>query len=378
MKTIDLIEKNKDFIAEECIEFLARNYVAYNFDPEIMRRDIIMILDIVGCELRIDGVIGTFINVKPGTVEDYWDLNKYKASFRELRKKNAITFEVIKETEQLLTKVLKNEIVELPRCDKFKQFIEPRLIVPEEQLKRIPEIFSLIAANCSIGIPRSEYLDFIEDYFEKGFVVTQTPTEIHKRLWDEVNNTNWVSSEGNTYKKIPDWYVQKKRRYTDPTGSDRQFTERWEGLYGYYHAPESLKKIAEDLIHHKIFEPLRLWRPPKAIPKFIHFWNGSENSPHHVDSIDGSDVMIFCYATDAGEWQKDWGGYINLLKEVNGEFYYCRNVMPDDQRMVVVNNSAPIFKHGIRNLVNTEVNRYTFIFHYTWEYDSDKNYGIDN
>lgn len=378
MKAIDLIEKNKDFVAEEAIEFLARSYPAYEFDAELMRRDVIMILDIIGCELHLDGVIGTFTNALPDRVENYWQLNKYKSSFRELKKKNSITLEIIKEVELLITKVLNNELITTPKCDKFKQITNSDIDIDDDTLKRIPEIISLIAANCTVGTPRSDYIDFIEDYFEKGFVVTKTPDEIHSRLWNEVKSTNWVEATGNTYKKIPDWYVQKKRKYVDPTGADRQITERWEGLYGYYHAPESLKKIAQDLINHEMFGPLKLWRPPLAIPKFIHFWNGSENTQHHVDSIDGSDVMIFCYATDAGEWQKDWGGYINLLKEVNGEFFYCRNVMPDDQRMVIVNNSAPIFKHGIRDLVNKEVNRYTFIFHYTWEYDSDQNYGIDN
>jgi len=378
MEIVKLIEKNKDFIAEEGIEFLVRNYPAYDFDPEFMRRDIMQILDIVGGELGLEGSMHPSINATQGLVDNYWLLNKYKASFRALRKQNSITMELIKAVSEMIEKVLRNEKIETPFCDIYSQFIDTTLVVDSETIERIPEIVSLIAANSAAGLKRTPQIEFIEEYFEKGFVVTQTPKDIHKRLWDEINNTNWVDSKGTTYKKIPDWYVQKKRRYTDPTGSDRQITERWEGLYGYYHAPDSLKQIAQDLINDEMFNALKLWRPPLAIPKFIHFWNGSENTQHHVDSIDGSDVMIFCYATDSGEWQKDWGGYINLMKEVNGEFYYTRNVMPDDGRMVIVNNAAPIFKHGIRDLVNKHVNRYTFIFHYTWEYDPDSNYGIDN
>ena len=365
---IPLIEQNKDFIADEAWLFLTRSYPAYDADKELCRRDIHMVIDIVMGELHIEGGLYVSDVIFPDLCENYWQLNKYKKSFRVFRKQNPATLDTLQFTCDLIKLVLQNKKAN-QHSTIYSQIFDEARALTDKQIEPVDAIISLIAANASAGTVRTPHVEFLEEYFDKGFVVTDTPKDIHTRLWEEINRTNWVPGRGTTYKTIPDWYEQKERRYIDPTGIDRQVVERWEGLYGYYHAPQTLKDIAQDLIDDAFFEPLKLYRPPNAIPKFIHFWNGSENTQHHVDSIDGSDVMIFCYATDAGPWKEEWGGYINLMKEVGGEFYYLRNVMPDDGRMVVVNNAAPIFKHGIRNLVNQEVNRYTFIFHYTWTYD---------
>jgi hypothetical protein len=369
---ITILEKNKDFIAQESIAFLANSYPAYEFDREICRRDVHMIIDIVAGELHLEGAMHPALNADPELCENFWQLNRFKRSFRTFRKQNPATIDTMNFTGELIKLLLQNLEPASITGGVFKQVKAEHITITPEELVHVDTVLSLIVANSGAGSVRSPGIEFIEEYFDKGFVVTETPKDIHARLWDEVNNTNWVPGVGNTYKMIPDWYQQKKRRYTDPTGADRQVTERWEGLYGYYHAPQSLKDIAADLIADPFFDTLKLYRPPNAIPKFIHFWNGSENTQHHVDSIDGSDVMIFCYATESKEWKEEWGGYINLMKEVNNEFYYTRNVLPNDGTMVVVNNSAPIFKHGIRDLLNQEINRYTFIFHYTWDYDRNE------
>ena len=364
-----LIEQNKDFVAEEVILFFKREHPSYEINDEICRRDVHMIIDILIGELHIEGGLSVYDVAFPDLCENYWQLNKYKKSFRLFRKQNESTLSALEFTSKLIKLVLQNLEPETVFAKTYSQVFDQSQSVTLDQIDQIDTIISLIAVNASTGLERTAHIEFIEEYFDKGFVVTHTPIDIHTRLWEEINRTNWVPGRGTTYKTIPDWYEQKERRYTDPTGADRQVVERWEGLYGYYHAPQTLKDIAADLINDQMFDHLKLYRPPNAVPKFIHFWNGSENTQHHVDSIDGSDVMIFCYATDAGPWKEEWGGYINLMKEVGGEFYYLRNVMPDDGRMVIVNNAAPIFKHGIRNLINQEVNRYTFIFHYTWTYD---------
>ena len=370
---VPLLEQNKDFIADEAWMFLERTHPMHKIDKELCRRDVHMVIDIVMGELHIPGGLYVSDVAFPDLCENYWQLNKYKKSFRVFRQQTDVVLDVLQYTQDLIELVLQNTQVNR-HSEIYSQAFDESRKLTSNQIEPLESIISLIAANASAGTVRTAHVEFLEEYFDKGFVVTETPKDIHTRLWEEINRTNWVPGSGTTYKTIPDWYVQKKRRYIDPTGADRQVVERWEGLYGYYHAPQSLKDIAADLINDPMFESLRLYRPPNAIPKFIHFWNGSENTQHHVDSIDGSDVMIFCYATDAGPWKEEWGGYINLMKEVDNKFHYLRNVMPDDRRMVIVNNAAPIFKHGIRSLVNQSVNRYTFIFHYTWEYDKNEKF----
>jgi len=198
--------------------------------------------------------------------------------------------------------------------------------------------------------------------------VTKIPKNIHEKLWDQVHNTNWIDAKKSTYKKVPDWYHENEKHYVDPTGFDRPNYEKKIGSEILTNAPKSLIDISDELIKDPLFDPLRMYRPPNPVTKYLHFWNGSENSPHHVDSIDGSDLMIFCYLTEEEEWKEEWGGYINIMKEVNSEITNTKTILPNNGVMVLVNNSCPIFKHGIRNLIKRDVNRYTFIFHYTWTY----------
>jgi hypothetical protein len=347
--SITILEENKDFIASESVKFITTNWPAYEVDDELCRRDAMQMVDIVAGELHLEGGIFMEHVAAPDLCDNFWQLNRYKKSFRMFRKQNDATIGTMQHIGELIKTCLDN---------KFND--------------QIDTIISLIIANSNAGATRTPHIEFIEEYFEKGFVVTKTPDHIHKMLWDEINNTNWIESKLGRYKKVPDWYEEFKREYVDPTGVNKPDEEKKEGYLTYRHAPQSLKDIAQALIDDKYFDSLKLYRPPTAVPKFLHFWNGAENSQHHVDSIDGSDLMIFCYATEEKDWKEEWGGYINCMKEVNNEFYHTKNVMPNDQTMVLVNNSAPIFKHGIRDLVNKNINRYTFIFHYTWTYDNYK------
>ena len=365
---ISLLERNKDFIAQETIMFLKDKFPEYEFDKELCRRDANIITDIVAGELRVEGGHYPADDAPKGLCEDFWQLQRYKKSFLVFREQNEATIETIKFCGDLIKGILQNHDMQINRGLQFFQIKDIEIEATEENIEKVDEVLSLIVANAGAGKVKNNFVNFIEDYFEKGYIITETPPTIQEKLWDEVRNTKWVKGKFNNYKQVPKWYQEQKRMYIDPTGIDRPMLERQTGNWLFDKAPQSLVDIGNELIKDKMFDPLRMYRPDQVHLKYIHFWNGSENSPHHCDGIDGSDLMIFCYLTDAGEWKEEWGGYINMLKEVDSKFYYTRTVMPDDGRMVLINNSAPIFKHGIRDLVNKDVNRYTFIFHYTWTY----------
>lgn len=364
---IPLIEHNKDFIAEEVICFARRTYPSFKFDYELFRRDIHMIIDIYMGDLHVEGSMYSH-DIPEGRDDEFFQLNRYKRSFTVFRNHSKETIDFIEYTAGIIKKVVKNESVEPVYNTYFQQIKDSSLAIPEENLADFDSISGLIIANSTAGAIRSYHIDFIEEYFDKGFVVTKIPSEIHAKLWDQVNNTNWIDAKKSTYKKVPDWYHENEKHYVDPTGFDRPSYERRVGADIFTNAPQSLIDISDELIQTDTFAPLKMYRPPNPITKYLHFWNGSENSPHHVDAIDGSDVMVFCYLTEAEDWKEEWGGYINIMKEVNSEITNTRTILPNNGVMVIVNNSAPIFKHGIRNLIKRDVNRYTFIFHYTWTY----------
>lgn len=364
---ITLIERNKDFIAEESIQYIRENYPNFKFDYELLRRDIHMVIDIFMGELHIEGGVYS-VDLEENNDDSLFQLNRYKRSFTIFRNHNEETIDCIKHTSKLIKKVLKNETVEDVKNNYYKQIKDETCTISDDKLIDFETITSLIISNSAAGAIRNQHIDFIEEYFDKGFIVTKIPTKIHEKLWKEVHNTKWIDAKKTTYKKVPDWYHENEKHYVDPTGFDRPNHERKVGADILTNAPQSLIDISDELIKDPLFDPLRMYRPPNPVTKYLHFWNGSENSPHHVDAIDGSDLMIFCYLTETKDWKEEWGGYINIMKEVNSEITNTRTILPNDGVMVLVNNSAPIFKHGIRNLVKRDVNRYTFIFHYTWTY----------
>lgn len=364
---LPLIELNKDFIASEAIHYVQRTYPYFKFEYDLLRRDIHMVIDIFMGELHVEGGVYSY-DIEEGKDDSYFQLNRYKRSFTVFRNHSDETINCIQYTANLIKDVITNKKIEPVYNTQFEQLYDTKQKFNEEKLGEFDTICGLIVANSAAGSNRNYHIDFIEEYFDKGFVVTKIPPHIHERLWEEVRNTKWIDAKKSTYKKVPDWYRENEKHYVDPTGYDRPSYERKIGADIFTNAPKSLIDISDDLIKDDTFSPLRMYRPPNAITKYLHFWNGSENSPHHVDAIDGSDLMVFCYLTEEKDWKEEWGGYINIMKEVNSEITNTKTILPNDGVMVLVNNSAPIFKHGIRNLIKRDINRYTFIFHYTWTY----------
>jgi hypothetical protein len=201
----------------------------------------------------------------------------------------------------------------------------------------------------------------IEDYFEKGFVVTTVPEDLISRFWFEIYSSNWIDDGDKTYKKIPDWY--KLTENEDINESKNLKERRISAIKNKI--PDSLVTLSQDLINNKVFDNLRYIRENIEF-RFSHLWNGAEEIPWHMDSIDGNDVLIFVYLTEETSWDETWGGTLSLCKNLKNKFLYETTVLPNNATMVVVNNTNPLIKHKVTSLKNLLVNRYTFSLCYKW------------
>jgi len=201
----------------------------------------------------------------------------------------------------------------------------------------------------------------IEDYFEKGFVVTTVPEDLISKFWFEIYSSNWIDDGDKTYKKIPDWY--KLTENEDINESKNLKERRISAIKNKI--PDSLVTLSQDLINNKVFDNLRYIRENIEF-RFSHLWNGAEEIPWHMDSIDGNDVLIFIYLTEEVSWDENWGGTLSLCKNLKDKFLYETTVLPNNATMVVVNNTNPLIKHKVTSLKNLLVNRYTFSLCYKW------------
>jgi len=155
----------------------------------------------------------------------------------------------------------------------------------------------------------------IEDYFEKGFVVTTVPEDLISKFWFEIYSSNWIDDGDKTYKKIPDWY--KLTENEDINESKNLKERRISAIKNKI--PDSLVTLSQDLINNKVFDNLRYIRENIEF-RFSHLWNGAEEIPWHMDSIDGNDVLIFIYLTEEVSWDETWGGTLSLCKNLKDKF----------------------------------------------------------
>jgi hypothetical protein len=201
----------------------------------------------------------------------------------------------------------------------------------------------------------------IEDYFEKGFVVTTVPENLISRFWFEIYSSNWVDDSEATYKKIPDWY--KLPEFGNENESRNLKERRINTIKNKI--PDSLVTLSQDLMNNMMFDNLRYIRENIEFV-FSHLWNGAEEIPWHVDSFDGNDILIFIYLTEETRWDESWGGILSLCKNLKDKYLYETTVLPNNATMVIVNNTNPLIKHKVTSLKNLLVNRYTFSLCYKW------------
>ena len=201
----------------------------------------------------------------------------------------------------------------------------------------------------------------IEDYFEKGFIVTTVPENLISKFWFEIYSSNWVDDDDATYKKIPDWY-----KLTDFVNENKSKNLKEREIYTIKNKiPDSLATLSQDLINNKMFDNLRYIRENIEF-RVAHLWNGAEETPWHMDSPDENDILIFVYMTEEASWNESWGGTLSLCKNLKDKFLYETTVLPNNATMVIVNNTNPLFKHKSTSLKNLLVNRYTFSLCYKW------------
>jgi hypothetical protein len=207
----------------------------------------------------------------------------------------------------------------------------------------------------------------LEDYFEKGYSITTLSNDILPKLWLEIYGVNWISDNSSVYKSTPEWYVPTRiYQELEEDGEEQNLVERAYGDDLIKNAPDSLKQIANEIIHQRYFDPLRSLKH-KSTLKYLHLWNGSEDIPWHMDTIDSSDTLIFIYLTEELFWQSEWGGSLGIRKELNNAVMYETTVLPNSGTMVIINNTNPLIKHKVWSLQSKEVNRYTFSMCFTWE-----------
>lgn len=203
----------------------------------------------------------------------------------------------------------------------------------------------------------------IEDYFEKGFTLTSIPQDILPEFWMEIYSTEWVTDTSATYKTLPSWYNVKKI-YSD--NQIRNISEKSYGAELIAQAPKSLWDLANKVITLPYFDTLRYYKPNHKI-KQMHIWNGAEEIPYHTDAVDGGDTLVLIYLTEEQHWLEEWGGCLGVRKELVSGSLYETKILPNNGTMVVINNSNPLMKHRVWELVNRNVNRYTVSFGYSWE-----------
>ena len=206
--------------------------------------------------------------------------------------------------------------------------------------------------------------EFIYNYYEKGYVITHLPLEIHKDFWFEIYSTEWTKSKS-VFKTVPSWYVEGEQININSHDAQQEF-EYHANKKILQQAPQSFKDLAHKVINLPIFDHIKVYKQEPHV-SHVHLWNGAEGGYYHQDVIDGSNTLVLIYFTEEQSWQDSYGGRLLLRKTVNNKDVYNDSVNQLSGNMVIINNDNPLFMHKVEELNNSNVNRYTFAFSYNWK-----------
>jgi hypothetical protein len=205
-----------------------------------------------------------------------------------------------------------------------------------------------------------------EQYYENGFFKEKVDDVIKLRLWNAIYSTEWIQdTQEGLYKEIPLWYRNNFKYDKKPDGSDRADYERKVGKRVFKNTPKEIIDIGYDLLETDPFIFFKtFYRNVKL--QYIDLWNGSEEIDFHFDTINGCDTLVLIYLTEQEVWKEEWGGSIEMKKQVGNDVKYIEKISPLNGTMLVINNANPLVYHKVRALKNNSVNRYTFSFIYKW------------
>ena len=205
-----------------------------------------------------------------------------------------------------------------------------------------------------------------EQYHDKGYFVTKLPSNLIAYLWNEIYSTQWVDDEKeNIYKKVPSWYISELTHDVGESGEARYKFERSIGKDILNKAPETLLQLSKEVLETQALDYFKKYYE-RCETIYVDLWNGSEEIPYHFDTINGADTLVLIYLTEQSEWKNEWGGQINLKKQINDVIICEEEVSPLNGTMVVINNTNPLVYHKVAALRNNDINRYTFSFNYKW------------
>jgi hypothetical protein len=205
-----------------------------------------------------------------------------------------------------------------------------------------------------------------EKYYENGYIKEDVDPQIKMRLWNEIYSTEWIKdSEEKIYKEIPKWYKSNISFNKKEDGSDRADFERKIGNHIRKKTPKELIKIGYDLLETSPFIFFKTFYRNVNL-KYVDVWNGSEEIDFHFDTINGCDTLVLIYLTEQNVWNEEWGGIIEMKKQIGNEALFVEKILPINGTMLVINNANPLVYHKVHALKNNKVNRYTFSFIYKW------------
>lgn len=205
-------------------------------------------------------------------------------------------------------------------------------------------------------------------FYTKGYNAGFLPEEITSKCRDIIKETNWI---GNT-PRFADWAVIPDGEEVDESFYEEMIRSRM----SYGQAPTAVKNLANEIIDMKFFDPLReslvkkqhhRYKGIRNIkPASMGLWNKQLDVPMHNDVSDASDFFILVYINPYTEWDKSWGGQLNIgVEQEDGTIELINSHYPVDSTFVVVNNTNPLFKHEVVSAGDKQ--RFTFGFRYVIE-----------
>lgn len=195
----------------------------------------------------------------------------------------------------------------------------------------------------------------VNSFYKHGYDEWVLPQELKTMLWGAIYTEDW--NKHSVYKNVPTWSIN-----TDVINEYNREYEKEKNAFSLKAVPDIYVNIIKSLFDNPYYSNwFKYVCGFKYEIKFIDLWNGSDELKYHWDGVENHDFGFLIYLTDEPNWKKEYGSILKIAERdyPSTKVYNEQSILPNNGKIILLNNVNPRFVHSVNRLQDKTKNRYT-------------------
>ena len=201
----------------------------------------------------------------------------------------------------------------------------------------------------------------VNHFYKHGYDEWMLPQELKTMSWGAIYTEDW--NKHSVYKNVPAWSINTD--ITTPPKEEREYNREYEKAKSAS-SLDVVPSVYVDVITSLFDNPYysNWFKDTCGFEyelRFIDLWNGSDELKYHWDGVEDHDLGFLIYLTDEPNWKEEYGSILKIAERdyPNTEVYNEQSIIPNDGKVILLNNVNPRFVHSVNTLQDKTKNRYT-------------------